>query len=103
MAALLANPLGQLQQILLYHVIAGEVLAAVNQPSFNPNNRSKMRSSQYRNRAVTDVFEPGSVMKPFVVAAALGEKPATGRHRHQHHQQWPQQVKVQDAFHHRFV
>jgi cell division protein FtsI (penicillin-binding protein 3) len=49
----------------------GEVLAMVNQPSYNPNNRSRMPSSRRRNRAVTDVFEPGSTVKPFVVAAAL--------------------------------
>ena len=49
----------------------GEVLAMVNQPSYNPNNREQLRGSHYRNRAVTDVFEPGSTMKPFTVAAAL--------------------------------
>ena len=49
----------------------GEVLAMVNQPSFNPNNRTRMKASQMRNRAVTDVFEPGSTIKPFVVAAGL--------------------------------
>ncbi|MDD1630996.1 MAG: penicillin-binding protein 2, partial [Methylococcaceae bacterium] len=49
----------------------GEILAAVNQPSFNPNTRSSLKESLYRNRAVTDVFEPGSTVKPFVVAAAL--------------------------------
>ena len=49
----------------------GEVLAMVNQPSYNPNNRSKLKSSHLRNRAVTDVFEPGSTIKPFTVAAAL--------------------------------
>ena len=49
----------------------GEVLAAVNQPSFNPNTRSTLKESLYRNRALTDVFEPGSTIKPFVVAAAL--------------------------------
>jgi cell division protein FtsI (penicillin-binding protein 3) len=49
----------------------GEVLAAVNQPSFNPNTRSNLKESLYRNRALTDVFEPGSTVKPFVVAAAL--------------------------------
>jgi cell division protein FtsI (penicillin-binding protein 3) len=52
-------------------VDTGEVIAAVNQPSFNPNNRNKTRSSQYRNRAVTDVFEPGSTIKPFTIAMAL--------------------------------
>ncbi len=49
----------------------GEILAAVNQPSFNPNTRNNLKESLYRNRALTDVFEPGSTVKPFVVAAAL--------------------------------
>jgi cell division protein FtsI (penicillin-binding protein 3) len=49
----------------------GEVLAMVNQPSFNPNNRAGLRPARTRNRAVTDVFEPGSTVKPFTVAAAL--------------------------------
>jgi cell division protein FtsI (penicillin-binding protein 3) len=49
----------------------GEILAAVNQPSFNPNTRNNLKEALYRNRAVTDVFEPGSTVKPFVVAAAL--------------------------------
>ena len=49
----------------------GEILAAVNQPSFNPNTRNNLKESLYRNRAVTDIFEPGSTVKPFVVAAAL--------------------------------
>jgi cell division protein FtsI (penicillin-binding protein 3) len=49
----------------------GEVLAMVNQPSFNPNNRRLLNGENYRNRAVTDVFEPGSTLKPFTVAAAL--------------------------------
>ena len=52
----------------------GEVLAMVNQPSYNPNNRSKLKQSHLRNRAVTDVFEPGSTIKPFTVAAALESK-----------------------------
>lgn len=52
-------------------VNTGEVLAMVNQPSFNPNNRASFNSAKYRNRAVTDVFEPGSTMKSFTVAAAL--------------------------------
>jgi len=52
-------------------VKSGEVVAMVNQPSFNSNNRQKLRSSHMRNRAITDVFEPGSTMKPFIVAAAL--------------------------------
>jgi cell division protein FtsI (penicillin-binding protein 3) len=49
----------------------GEVLAIVNQPSYNPNSRRNLKSDFFRNRAVTDVFEPGSTMKPFTVAAAL--------------------------------
>jgi cell division protein FtsI (penicillin-binding protein 3) len=49
----------------------GEVLAMVNQPAYNPNDRSQMVPGSYRNRAVTDLFEPGSSIKPFVVATAL--------------------------------
>ena len=49
----------------------GDVLAAVTQPAFNPNNRKELNSSRYRNRAMVDSFEPGSTVKPFVVAAAL--------------------------------
>jgi len=49
----------------------GEVLAAVNQPAYNPNNRDDLAGSRYRNRAVTDVFEPGSTVKPFTIAMAL--------------------------------
>jgi cell division protein FtsI (penicillin-binding protein 3) len=49
----------------------GEVLALVNEPDFNPNNRAGLRSGIFRNRAVTDLFEPGSTLKPFTIAAAL--------------------------------
>lgn len=49
----------------------GEILAAVNQPAFNPNRRKGLKGSVYRNRAMLDVFEPGSTVKPFVIAAAL--------------------------------
>lgn len=49
----------------------GEVLAMANQPSFNPNNRSDMRPGSMRNRAITDMFEPGSTVKPLTVVAAL--------------------------------
>lgn len=55
----------------LLDVTTGEVLALVNQPSFNPNQPRKESAEQRRNRALTDVFEPGSTVKPFVVAAAL--------------------------------
>jgi cell division protein FtsI (penicillin-binding protein 3) len=49
----------------------GEVLAMVNEPDFNPNNRGDLRSQTFRNRAVTDLFEPGSTLKPFTIAVAL--------------------------------
>lgn len=49
----------------------GEVLAMVNQPSFNPNNRAATSAETYRNRVVTDLLEPGSTVKPFTIAAAL--------------------------------
>ena len=49
----------------------GEILAMVNQPSYNPNRRNSMAADQLRNRALTDVFEPGSAIKPFTFAAAL--------------------------------
>ena len=49
----------------------GEVLALVNQPDYNPNNRANVTGRQTRNRSVTDLYEPGSTFKPFTVAAAL--------------------------------
>ena len=49
----------------------GEVLALVNQPDFNPNNRADWNPKQARNRSVTDTFEPGSTFKPFAISAAL--------------------------------
>lgn len=49
----------------------GDVLAMVNQPSFNPNSRKAVNRSAFRNRAITDLFEPGSTMKPFAVACGL--------------------------------
>jgi cell division protein FtsI (penicillin-binding protein 3) len=52
-------------------VRSGEILALANVPSFNPNNRSRLTGAQLRNRAVTDLFEPGSTLKPFTVALAL--------------------------------
>lgn len=57
--------------IVLLQPDTGEVLAMANQPSFNPNNRAELKGSLYRNRAVTDLFEPGSSFKPFPIAAAL--------------------------------
>ena len=52
-------------------VETGRVLAMVNQPSYNPNNRIELDMNAVRNRAVTDVFEPGSTVKPFTVGVAL--------------------------------
>ena len=49
----------------------GEVLAMANLPSYNPNNRGRLEASRTRNRTVTDLFEPGSTLKPFTAAAAL--------------------------------
>jgi cell division protein FtsI (penicillin-binding protein 3) len=49
----------------------GEILALANWPTYNPNNREHLSGAQLRNRAITDTFEPGSVMKPFTVALAL--------------------------------
>ena len=63
--------------VVILDVASGEVLAMVNQPSYNPNGSKRGRRGRFRNRAVTDVFEPGSTMKPFTVAAAL----ESGRYR----------------------
>lgn len=49
----------------------GEVLALANYPTYDPNNRSVLSGAQLRNRVMTDVFEPGSIMKPFTVSLAL--------------------------------
>jgi cell division protein FtsI (penicillin-binding protein 3) len=52
-------------------VRTGEVLALVNYPTYNPNDRTHLTGEQLRNRILTDVFEPGSIMKPFTVSLAL--------------------------------
>jgi cell division protein FtsI (penicillin-binding protein 3) len=49
----------------------GEVLALANVPSYNPNDRSTLTGARLRNRVITDMFEPGSTLKPFTVALAL--------------------------------
>lgn len=51
--------------------ISGEVLALANYPSYSPEKRQNLSGAQLRNRALTDTFEPGSTMKPFVIALAL--------------------------------
>uniref|UniRef100_UPI0030D76936 peptidoglycan D,D-transpeptidase FtsI family protein n=1 Tax=Pseudomonas sp. EA_35y_Pfl2_R111 TaxID=3088689 RepID=UPI0030D76936 len=58
--------------LVLLDVQTGEVLAMVNQPTYNPNNRRNLQPAAMRNRAMIDVFEPGSTVKPFSIAAALG-------------------------------
>jgi len=57
--------------VVVLDVTTGEVLAMVNQPAYNPNDRDQLKPGGYRNRAATDIIEPGSSIKPFVVAAAL--------------------------------
>ena len=57
--------------VVILDVKTGAVLAMVNAPSYNPNNRSDWQSYKMRNRVITDSLEPGSTIKPFVVLAAL--------------------------------
>jgi len=57
--------------VVVLDVGTGEVLAMVNQPAYNPNDRSQFIAVKYRNRAITDIFEPGSTLKTLVIAAAL--------------------------------
>ncbi len=63
--------------IVILDVKTGEVLAMVNQPTYNPNDRAQYSAERYRNRAITDIFEPGSSIKPLILAAAL----ESGRYR----------------------
>ena len=67
----------QAGSVIVIDVDTGEVLAMVNQPSYNPNDREQLKAGLYRNRAATDIFEPGSSIKPFIIAAAL----ASGQYR----------------------
>ncbi|MBM7061612.1 penicillin-binding protein 2 [Pseudomonas sp. UL073] len=57
--------------LVIMDVKTGEILAMVNQPSYNPNNRRNMQPAMMRNRAMIDVFEPGSTVKPLSMSAAL--------------------------------
>ena len=57
--------------VVILDVATGEVLAMVNQPGYNPNDRRRFDVDRFRNQAATDLFEPGSSFKPFIVAAAL--------------------------------
>jgi cell division protein FtsI (penicillin-binding protein 3) len=66
--------------VVVLDVLSGEVLALANYPSYSPAKRANLSGAQLRNRALTDTFEPGSTMKPFVIALALGKglvKPET--------------------------
>lgn len=57
--------------MVILDVKTGEVLALVNMPTYNPNDRANLTGAQLRNRVMTDTFEPGSTMKPFSIALAL--------------------------------
>lgn len=57
--------------VVVLNAQTGEVLALANYPSYNPNNREHIHPLAMRNRAITDIFEPGSTLKPFTIAAAL--------------------------------
>lgn len=57
--------------LVMVDIKTGEILAMVNQPGFNPNDRANLKINSLRNRAITDVFEPGSTVKPFTMIAAL--------------------------------
>jgi cell division protein FtsI (penicillin-binding protein 3) len=67
--------------VVILDVLTGEILAMVNQPAYNPNDRAQYSAERYRNRAITDIFEPGSSIKPLVLAAAL----ESGRYRPSSH------------------
>jgi cell division protein FtsI (penicillin-binding protein 3) len=70
----------QAGSVVVLDAISGEVLALANYPSYTPDKRQNLTGSQLRNRALTDTFEPGSVMKPFTVGLALEKgrvKPGT--------------------------
>jgi len=62
--------------VIVLDIETGEVLAMVNQPAYNPNDRDQVAASRYRNRAATDIFEPGSSIKPFIATAGV----ASGRY-----------------------
>jgi len=57
--------------LVLMDSTTGEIISLVVHPSYNPNNRVGVRSENFRNRALTDIFEPGSTLKTFTAAAAL--------------------------------
>ena len=62
--------------VVVLDIDTSEVLAIMNQPTYNPNDRDQVAASRYRNRAATDIYEPGSAIKPFIAAAGI----ASGRY-----------------------
>jgi cell division protein FtsI (penicillin-binding protein 3) len=77
--AVIANK-AQAGSVVVLDAISGEVLALANYPSYTPDKRQNLTGAQLRNRALTDTFEPGSVMKPFTIGLALDThrlKPST--------------------------
>jgi len=68
--AVLANQ-AKAGSVVVLDALSGEVLALANYPSYSPARRQSLNGAQLRNRALTDTFEPGSTMKPFIVALAL--------------------------------
>lgn len=74
------NNKAQAGSVVVLDALSGEVLAMTNYPSYLPDKRQNLSGAQVRNRALTDTFEPGSVMKPFTVGLALNTqrvKPST--------------------------
>ena len=67
--------------VVVLDVQTGEVLALANYPSYNPGERKGLTGAKLRNRALTDTFEPGSTMKPFVIGLALDKKLVTPQSR----------------------
>jgi cell division protein FtsI (penicillin-binding protein 3) len=65
--------------LVVLDVRTGEILALANAPSYNPNNRARLSGAQLRNRVITDLFEPGSTLKPFTVALAIESGKVTPR------------------------
>jgi cell division protein FtsI (penicillin-binding protein 3) len=63
--------------VVVLDVVTGEVLALANYPSFDPSMRRNLSGAQLRNRALTDIFEPGSTMKPFTAALAMETRRVT--------------------------
>ena len=73
---------------------SGELLAVANYPSFDPNNRSTYEYDSIRNKAFTDLFEPGSTMKPFFAAYALDRGVATSHEIYK----IGEKIKISDSF-----